>query len=200
MNKLVSVILFVALSIGTLQAQDELPAYPRILIETSAGNFTVELFSSRAPLSVRNFLDYVDSGFYSGTIFHRIVGGFVAQGGGYDESYKLKPTNAAVPNEAGNGLTNRRGYLAMARTAEPHSADSQFYVNLADNLSLDPRPTRWGYTVFGKVIEGMEVIDEIGYVATGPGPVEQLSKDVPKEPIIILKTTLLAEDSEQPDS
>lgn len=198
MNKIASVILFIALSIGLAQAQDELPDYPRVLIETSAGNFTVELFTSRAPLSVRNFLAYVDSGFYEGTLFHRIVAGFVAQAGGYDESFKLKPTMESIPNESGNGLSNRRGNLSMARTGAPHSADSQFYINLADNLSLDPRPTRWGYTVFGKVVEGMEVIDEIGYVATGAGPVEQLPKDVPKEPIVILKTTLLPEEASQP--
>jgi len=174
-----------------------LPDYPRIEVETNAGNFVLELFTSRAPLTVANFIQYVNSGFYQGTVFHRIVGGFVAQAGGYDVDYKLKATGPMVPNEAGNGLSNRRGFVAMARTAEPHSADSQFYINLADNLALDPRPTRWGYTVFGRVIQGMEVIDEIGYRATGPGPVPNLTKDVPAEPIVITKMTLLPDDGEQ---
>jgi cyclophilin family peptidyl-prolyl cis-trans isomerase len=198
MSKLLPLTVFLTLGAAPLQAQEELPDYPQVLIETSAGNFTIELFSGKAPLTVRNFLSYVDSGFYEGTLFHRIVGGFVAQGGGYGTDYKLKPTGEPIANESGNGLSNRRGFVAMARTATPHSADSQFYINLADNLSLDPRPTRWGYTVFGKVVEGMEIIDEIGYVATGAGPVEQLPQDVPKEPIVILKTTLLAGESEQP--
>ena len=133
------------------------------------------------------------NGFYEGTVFHRVVGGFVVQAGGYDANYQLKETTKMVPNESGNGLSNRRGSLAMARTADPHSANSQFYINLADNLPLDPRPSRWGYTVFGRVTEGMEVIDEIGYVATGAGPVPELTKDVPKEPIMITRVTLIEE-------
>ncbi|HJP04389.1 MAG: hypothetical protein CL799_04135 [Chromatiales bacterium] len=191
MQKLLSLTLLMSLVAGSLYAQDALPTYPRLLVETSSGDFEVELFSSKAPLTVRNFLDYVDSGFYEGTIFHRIVGGFVAQGGGYDMDYKLRPTRKSIPNESGNGLSNRRGFVSMARTGKPHSADSQFYINLADNIALDPRPTRWGYTVFGRVVEGMDVIDKIGYVATGPGPVPQLKKDVPAEAIVIEKITLL---------
>jgi peptidyl-prolyl cis-trans isomerase A (cyclophilin A) len=183
-----------------LPAATALPDYPHVAVETNAGNFVMELFTSRAPLSVGNFLQYVDSGFYEGTVFHRIVGGFVAQAGGYDADYKLKATGPMVPNEAGNGLSNRRGFVAMARTAEPHSADSQFYINLADNIALDPRPTRWGYTVFGRVIEGMDVIDQIGYLATGPGPNGKLAKDVPKDPIVITKMTLLPDDGNQPPS
>jgi len=163
----------------------------QVAIETSAGNMVIELFDSRSPLTVNNFLQYVNSGFYSGTVFHRIVEGFVIQGGGYDTSYALKATRPDIPNESGNGLNNRRGYVAMARSGEPHSANSQFYINLADNLALDPRPTRWGYTVFGRVIEGMEVVDEIGYRATGAGPVPELSQDVPKEAIVITKLTVV---------
>jgi len=166
--------------------------YPQVAVETTAGNFVIELFSSRAPLTVSNFLQYVNSGFYNGTVFHRIVEGFVIQAGGYDSSYKPKETRADIPNESGNGLNNRRGFVAMARTGEPHSANSQFYINLADNLALDPRPTRWGYTVFGRVVEGMEVVDEIGYRATGPGPTPELVKDVPKDPIMITKISVLA--------
>jgi peptidyl-prolyl cis-trans isomerase A (cyclophilin A) len=174
-----------------------LPDYPRIAVETNAGNFTLELFTSRAPLTVTNFVQNVVNGFYEGIAFHRIVGGFVVQAGGYDATYKRVETVKNIANESGNGLSNRRGFIAMARTAEPHSANAQFYINLADNLALDPRPTRWGYTVFGRVTEGMEVIDEIGYVATGPGPSPELVKDVPKEPVVIIRMTLLEEETEQ---
>ena len=171
----------------------ELPDYPSFLVETNLGTFTIELYTSRAPLTVTNFVSNAVNGFYEGTVFHRVVGGFVVQAGGYDANYQLKETTKMVPNESGNGLSNRRGSLAMARTADPHSANSQFYINLADNLPLDPRPSRWGYTVFGRVTEGMEVIDEIGYVATGAGPVPELTKDVPKEPIMITRVTLIEE-------
>ena len=156
-------------AIGAATAQDDL--YPRALIETTAGSITVELNPNRAPLSVKNFLEYVESGFYEGTIFHRVVGGFVIQGGGYTADLKLKPTRPNIPNEAGNGLSNLRGTVAMARTGDPHSADSQFFINLVNNDRLDPMPTRWGYAVFGEVVEGMDVVDDIGYRATGPaGP------------------------------
>jgi cyclophilin family peptidyl-prolyl cis-trans isomerase len=147
------------------------------------GDFVIELATARAPLSVANFLEYVRSGHYEGTIFHRVINNFVAQGGGYDEKIVEKPTRAKVPNESGNGLSNRRGWVGMARTAEPHSADAQFYVNLADNSTLDPQPSRWGYTVFGQVVEGMDVVDSIGAVATGPaGPLEG---DAPVKPVVI---------------
>jgi cyclophilin family peptidyl-prolyl cis-trans isomerase len=168
------------------------PDYPQVAIETSAGTFVIELFATRAPLTVNNFLQYVNSGFYNATVFHRIVEGFVIQGGGYDTNYQLKQTQPDIPNESGNGLNNRRGFVAMARSGDPHSANSQFYINLADNLPLDPRPTRWGYTVFGRVIEGMEIADEIGYRATGAGPTPELAKDVPKEAITITKMTVLS--------
>ena len=166
---------------------------PKVLIKTNAGAFTIELITERAPLTVANFLDNVESGFYTDTVIHRVVAGFVAQGGGYTKDFQLKKTTQKIPNESGNGLSNLRGTVAMARTSDPHSADSQFYINLADNNALDPRPTRWGYTVFGKVIAGMEVIDDIGYRATGKGPIPELARDVPAEPIIIESATLLAE-------
>lgn len=172
---------------GSAWGQDN--PYPRVLIETTAGSMTVELNPTRAPLSVKNFLEYVDSGFYEGTIFHRVVAGFVIQGGGYTTDLKLKPTRPNISNESGNGLSNLRGTVAMARTGEPHSADSQFFVNLVNNDRLDPMPTRWGYTVFGEIVEGMDVVDDIGYRATGPaGP---FAKDVPAAPIIIEKVSLL---------
>jgi cyclophilin family peptidyl-prolyl cis-trans isomerase len=149
------------------------------------GSFVIELDPDRAPLSVANFLDYVRSGHYQGTIFHRVIANFVAQGGGYDEKFAEKPTHAPVPNESGNGLSNVRGTVGMARTAEPHSGTSQFYVNLADNLSLDPKPSRWGYAVFGRIVEGMNIVDSIGTVATGQvGPFE---RDAPLKNVVIQK-------------
>jgi cyclophilin family peptidyl-prolyl cis-trans isomerase len=155
----------------------------RVHIETSMGNFVVELTSSRAPLTVANFLEYVRAGHYDGTIFHRVINNFVAQGGGYDEKLVEKPTRPMIPNESGNGLSNRRGTVGMARTAEPHSANAQFYVNLADNAALDPQPGRWGYTVFGQVVEGMDVVDAIGAVATGE--VGSLERDAPLKSVVI---------------
>lgn len=160
----------------------------QVKVETSAGDFVLQLDEARAPLTVANFLQYVNDGFYDGTIFHRVVNGFVIQGGGYTPDMTPKTPRAGVVNESGNGLTNRRGSLAMARTGEPHSGDSQFYINLADNLALDPKPTRWGYAVFGEVIQGLEVVDEIGHKATGNKAGMQ---DVPLEPVVIRKVTVL---------
>jgi cyclophilin family peptidyl-prolyl cis-trans isomerase len=154
----------------------------QVRVETSAGNFVVQLDPARAPLSVANFLAYMEAGHYTGLTFHRVVDGFVVQGGGYTPDMELRPVRAPIPNEAGNGLSNRRGTVAMARTSDPHSADSQFYVNLADNLDLDPKPTRWGYAVFGLVVEGMEVVDEIGHRATTS---RNAMNEVPVEPVVI---------------
>jgi peptidyl-prolyl cis-trans isomerase A (cyclophilin A) len=158
-------------------------AAPRILVTTSLGNFTVELNAERAPLTVAHFLKYVDQGHYTNTIFHRVIANFVIQGGGFDADNKLKPAPAKVVNESGNGLTNVRGTIGMARTQEPHGGDAQFYVNLYDNEALDPNKTRWGYAVFGKVIQGMDVVDKIGNVSTGArGPFKE---DAPLQPVII---------------
>lgn len=174
-------------------ADDALPNFPRVEVNTSLGSFVVELDARRAPLTVNNFLGHVASGHYEGTIFHRVIQGFVIQGGGYTADFALKPTTHMVANEAGNGLSNRRGTIAMARTNDPHSADAQFYLNLVDNASLDPNPSRWGYAVFGSVISGMEVVDEIGHVATGAGgPFE---RDVPQAPVVILGVHLLDDDA-----
>jgi cyclophilin family peptidyl-prolyl cis-trans isomerase len=161
----------------------------RVRIETGAGNIVVQLDPERAPLSVRNFLQYAREGFYDGTIFHRVVSGFVIQGGGYDEKLNLKPVRPGIPNESGNGLSNRRGTIAMARTGDPHSADAQFYINLADNLALDPKPTRWGYTVFGEVVEGMEVVDDIGHRAT---IAKDKLQDIPAQPVVIKRVVVLS--------
>jgi len=160
-------------------------ADPQVDVKTSMGNFRVELYPEKAPKSVENFLQYVKSGHYNGTIFHRVIANFVAQGGGYDEKNVEKPTRAGVPNESGNGLSNRRGTVGLARTGDPHSGNAQFYINFADNAALDPQPSRWGYAVFGRIVEGMNVVDDIGAVATGEyGPFE---KDAPLKPVIIIR-------------
>ena len=138
-----------------------------IRFETTHGGFTIELFERDAPLSVANFLKYVDDEFFDDTIFHRIVPGFVIQGGGLTGDFAQKKTRAPVSNEAANGLLNERGTLSMARTDAPHSATSQFFVNLKDNEFLDYRPGQHGYAVFGRVVDGMEVIDKIAAVRTG---------------------------------
>jgi peptidyl-prolyl cis-trans isomerase A (cyclophilin A) len=154
------------------------------------GVFVIELQSDRAPLTVQNFLRYVNEGFYSNTLFHRVVGNFVVQGGGHDAAtMKLKATHEYIVNESGNGLQNKRGTVGMARSGPAHSANSQFYINVADNAELDPLPTRWGYTVFGKVIEGMDVVDKIGVIATGAmGP---FKSEAPLKAIVIEKVEAL---------
>lgn len=159
------------------------PALVRVY--TNKGSFVIELETARAPLTVANFLEYVRAGHYNGTIFHRVVNNFVAQGGGFDEQYVERPTRPGIPNESGNGLSNRRGTVGIARAGGPHSANAQFYINLADNPALDPQSSRWGYAVFGKIIEGMSVIDDIGAVATGAAG--QFESDVPLKPILIEK-------------
>ncbi len=160
------------------------PAGPvRVQVVTSSGSFTIELLPERAPLTVAQFLKYVDQGFYSGTLFHRVIPNFVIQGGGFDTTYKLKGAPTKVVNESGNGLTNQRGTVGLARPAEPHGGDCQFYVNLFDNAALDPNQTRWGYAVFGKIVQGMDVVDRIGNVATGAkGPFKE---DAPLQPVVI---------------
>lgn len=158
---------------------------PRVRVTTSMGAFVIELDTARAPLTVRNFLEYVRAGHYNGTVFHRVINNFVAQGGGFDEKGAEKPTQPSIPNESGNGLSNRRGTVGLARTGLPHSGNAQFYVNLADNAALDPQPSRWGYAVFGRIVEGMNVMDDIGAVATGA--VGSFDKDTPLKPVVIVK-------------
>jgi cyclophilin family peptidyl-prolyl cis-trans isomerase len=158
-------------------------ANPQVLVVTSMGNFNIELNSERAPLTVAQFLKYVDQGYYSGTIFHRAIANFVIQGGGYDVGYKLKGNPVKVVNESGNGLSNQRGSVGLARPPEPHAGDVQFYVNLADNSALDPNQSRWGYAVFGKIVQGMDVVDRISTVPTGAkGPFKE---DAPLQPVTI---------------
>ncbi len=162
-------------------------ALPRVTMETSAGDIVIELDAVRAPETVRNFLAYVDKGFYEDVIFHRVIPGFMAQGGGYDTAYQLKQQDPPIPNESRNGLSNLRGTIAMARTANPDSANSQFFINLADNARLDGSEDRWGYAVFGRVVAGMDVVDRITEIPTGPaGPFRQ---NVPQGMVIIERVT-----------
>jgi len=167
------------------------PANPRVLIETSKGNITVEVFANNAPKSAANFLGYVKSGFYDGLAFHRVIPGFMIQTGGMTPDMVEKPKGAPIQNEADNGLKNLRGTLAMARTGEPHSASSQFFINVADNAFLNHRGKSfegWGYAVFGQVIDGMNVVDAIVAVPRGNrGP----HGDVPVEPIVMTRVSLL---------
>lgn len=181
--------------LASLAQSSDTPAAPRVRVHTTAGSFVIELNHDRAPLTVDAFLGYVKQGFYNGTIFHRVVQGFIAQAGGYTADYKLKPTKGVVVNESGNGLSNLRGTVALARANDPHSGTSQFYVNLADNVDLNPRPTRWGYAVFGKIVDdkekddGMRVVDDIGHRPTGSGG--PFSNNVPVEPITIQTIELI---------
>ena len=163
---------------------------PKVLIQTNKGPITVELYRDKAPLSVDNFLVYVDEDFYDGTIFHRVIDGFMIQGGGFDQDMKKKPTQDPIENEADNGLKNERGTIAMARTNDPDSATAQFFINHKDNDFLNHKSKDrrgWGYAVFGRVTEGMEVVDEIATGPTGPGG--PFRKDVPQDTIIIEEIT-----------
>ena len=153
-----------------------------IQFETSKGNFTIELFTQEAPISAQNFLDYTKAGFFDGTIFHRVIPGFVIQGGGFTDKMEQKKNNPPIENEAKNGLRNRRGTLSMARTSDINSATSQFFVNLVDNASLDHRPGNFGYAVFGRVVDGLDVIDAIAAVKTGR---KGHHDDVPVEPVVV---------------
>lgn len=170
------------------------PANPRVLIETSKGDITLELFARNAPVSVNNFLGYVHSGFYNGTVFHRVIPGFMIQGGGMLPDMSEKPRGTPIRNEANNGLKNLRGTLAMARTGEPHSATSQFFINVADNSALNHRGESfegWGYAVFGKVTAGMDVVDAIAAVPRGNLGMHQ---DVPREPVVMKRVSVIPQD------
>ncbi|MEJ2637511.1 MAG: peptidylprolyl isomerase [Calditrichia bacterium] len=153
-----------------------------VVMSTNMGDMTIELYPDKAPVTVKNFLNYVDNGFYNGTIFHRVIPGFVIQGGGFTQDMQKKPTNPPIKNEADNGLKNEKYTLSMARTQAVNSATSQFFINLADNAQLDNGAMGFGYAVFGKVVKGMDVVDKIASVPTGNvGPYQ----DVPREPVII---------------
>lgn len=166
-------------------------AAQRVLFETTMGTFTIEVDPVRAPLTATSFLQYARDQHYDGTIFHRVIGNFVIQGGGYLPDGTERPVRGGVPNESGNGLSNRRGAVALARTGDPHSGTSQFYVNVADNIALDPSPTRWGYAVFGRVVDGMDVIDRIASVATGSRVT--FGEDTPLQPVVITTARIVGE-------
>ena len=167
---------------------------PRVKIKTSLGSFTLELYADKAPKTVANFLRYAGDGFYNGTVFHRVIDGFMIQGGGFDREMRQKPARSPIENEAGvafkAGLKNDFGTIAMARTPSPHSATAQFFINVKDNDSLnyrDPSPQGYGYAVFGRVVEGMDVVVRISKVPTSPAGPHQ---NVPQQPVVIESVTL----------
>jgi peptidyl-prolyl cis-trans isomerase B (cyclophilin B) len=171
-------------------AMEEKNINPSVIIETGMGNITVELHQDKAPKTVANFLEYVKTGYFKGTIFHRVIKGFMIQGGGLSADMKGKPTQSPIENEASNGLKNVRGTIAMARTAEIHSATSQFFINTVDNAFLDHRsksPDKFGYCVFGKVTSGMDVVDKIEGVQT---ETKGMYQNVPTKPVVIMDVRL----------
>lgn len=186
--------LVAAASLACLAGPALAQSAPKVRFITSEGNFVVEVYPDKAPKTVDNFLQYVKDKHYDGTIFHRVINNFMVQGGGFDASYAQKPTRAPVVHEgrealAKGGDKNVPGTLAMARTNDPHSASSQFFINVKDNDFLNPTPDAFGYTVFGKVVSGMEVVNKIKSVPTGAaGP---FRSDVPKTPIVIKSATLV---------
>lgn len=163
----------------------------KVLLETSAGNITIELDTEKAPKSAQNFIDYVTAGHYDNTVFHRVIRGFMIQGGGFEPGMKQKPTREAIPNEANNGLKNLKYTLAMARTSAPHSATAQFFINVTNNDFLNfssESPQGWGYAVFGRVVDGTGVVDQIEGVKTGR---RGFHDDVPLEDVVIRRATLV---------
>jgi len=181
--------LFSTLSFATEKPMSD--TQTKVRMTTSLGAIVIELDSAKAPVTSANFIDYVKSGFYDGTIFHRVIPGFMAQGGGFDTSFNQKATQAPIKNEADNGLKNDRGTIAMARTNDPNSATAQFFINYKDNGFLNhtsPTPSGWGYAVFGKVVEGMDVVDEMAKQPTGNRGGHQ---DVPKTDIVIEKAEIV---------
>lgn len=185
----------VAMSFDAAAAQDKPKASPVVTMKTTMGDVTIELYPDKAPNTVANFLSYVDKKFYDGLIFHRVIANFMIQGGGFTKDMVRKEGTAAIQNEADNGLSNVKGTIAMARTNDPHSATSQFFINVKDNAALDFKNKNsgagWGYCVFGKVIAGMEVVEKIRQV---PTTTKAGNENVPVEPVVITKVYRLAED------
>jgi peptidyl-prolyl cis-trans isomerase A (cyclophilin A)/peptidyl-prolyl cis-trans isomerase B (cyclophilin B) len=176
----------------TAGAPGALAADPQVDLKTNLGTIRLELYPGKAPKTVENFLQYVKDGHFNGTIFHRVIDGFMIQGGGFDKGYKQKPTRAPIENEAKNGLKNDLGTVAMARTSAPHSASSQFFINGKNNDFLNAANAQdgWGYTVFGKVVSGMDVVTKISKSPTGPGG--PFPTDAPREMVVIESATLVA--------
>jgi peptidyl-prolyl cis-trans isomerase B (cyclophilin B) len=166
------------------------PAGPTlVLLETTDGDIYLEMNAAKAPKTVANFVQYVKDGQYDGVIFHRVIPGFMAQGGGYTLDFKEKETREPIENESKNGLSNARGTIAMARTNDPHSASAQWFINLVDNPRLDGKDYKWGYAVFGKVVRGMDVLDAIAAIPTGPGG--PFPTDVPFRPVVIKQASVI---------
>lgn len=187
---LFAVICLVFFTKGTAMSEDK---NPEVLFKTSMGDIVIELYPDKAPVTVKNFLRYVSEGKYDGTIFHRVIDGFMIQGGGMTPDMKEQQTYAPIKNEAGNGLKNDKGTIAMARTQVVDSATAQFFINLKDNDFLNHRdesPRGYGYAVFGKVVKGMDVVEKIGKVKTGA---KGFHRDVPKEPVVIEKAIVLTD-------
>jgi cyclophilin family peptidyl-prolyl cis-trans isomerase len=191
MKAIISLLLLLLAAYQVSYAENQSPI---VNMQTNFGTIVIKLNAEKAPNTVANFLAYVKSGFFDGTIFHRVIGNFMIQGGGFDKNYRKKKALSPIKNEADNGLKNIRGTIAMARTSNPHSATAQFFINVTNNYFLNYRSRTnrgWGYTVFGKVIAGMDVVDKIRKVDTGSGG--PFSSDVPQTPVIIEKVFLKAE-------
>ncbi len=180
-----------------VSAAEEQLDNPRVLMKTTDGDIVIELYAEKSPVTVENFLSYVDAGHYDGTVFHRVISNFMIQGGGFTTEMKEKPTRDPIVNESSNKLHNTRGTLAMARTSDPNSATAQFFINQRSNLRLDWTPGNEGYAVFGEVVEGMQVVDIIALTETGAASVETsrgpaVFQDVPVKPIVVLSVSRMA--------
>ena len=179
-------ILFLAIIVYQgLSGEILIPNYPQVTFETTEGKIVLELDYQKAPITVRNFLKLIDKQFYNNTIFHRVISDFMIQGGGFNRDLDKKESNKTIPNESGNGIPNLRGTIAMARLPQPHTAGSQFFINVVDNRALNPGPSNWGYAVFGYVIDGMNIVDKISKMPTGSSG--QFKSDVPIIPVIVTK-------------
>ena len=185
LKKIILPFLLSMLLTTTAQAEQN----PKVLLQTNLGNMTIELYPQQAPITVQNFLNYVDNGFYEGTIFHRTIAGFMIQGGGFNADMSRKETGGAIKNESDNGLSNAQGTIAMARTRIPDSATSQFFINTVNNRNLDARPGRPGYAVFGKVTQGLDLAIRIG---RSPTTAHSGHQNVPKQTVIIEKVSRIA--------
>ena len=193
---LLAATLSISMSVAWAQSDDPVEN-PRVLMKTTDGDITIELFADKSPITVENFLRYVDDGHYDGTVFHRVISNFMIQGGGFDAELKEKPTRDPIVNESKNKLHNTRGTLAMARTSDPDSAAAQFFINQRSNLRLDWAGGKDGYTVFGEVIDGMQIVDIISLAETGTAQAQtargpNIFQDVPVQPIVVLSVTRLA--------
>ena len=196
LSYLLTAILSVSMSVAQAKSDDS-AENPRVLMKTTDGDITIELFADKSPITVENFLRYVDDGHYDGTVFHRVISNFMIQGGGFDAELKEKPTRDPIVNESKNKLHNTRGTLAMARTNDPDSATAQFFINQRSNLRLDWAGGKDGYTVFGEVIDGMQIVDIISLTDTGAAQAQTargptIFQDVPVQPIVVLSVTRLA--------